>query len=275
MDLFVSDLDGTLLNSNAEVSDYSRIVLNSLMDKGMNFTAATARTYATVKKILSGLNINAPLILMNGALIRDLQKDKYVFSAIIDKTVSHKIISAMHEFELYGFMYTIQNNEMVPYFEKIATAEMKNFYEERKNKYYKQFIHTENFDMVNDNVLYFSLINKKDKLVPFYNEIKDMNGLKLTFYRDVYSNDLWYLEIFSPSASKENAVNFLRKEYGYDKIICFGDNLNDVSLFKASDKKYAMENAAPELKLLADGIIGSNLNNGVAEFLKEKYGKDF
>lgn len=275
MDLFVSDLDGTLLNSDAEVSDYSRIVLNSLMDKGMNFTAATARTYATVKKILSGLNINAPLILMNGALIRDLQKDEYVFSAIIHKTVSHKIISAMHEFELYGFMYTIQNNEMVPYFEKIATAEMKNFYEERKNKYYKQFIHTENFDMVNDNVLYFSLINKKDKLVPFYNAIKDMNGLKLTFYRDVYSNDLWYLEIFAPNASKENAVNFLRKEYGYDKIICFGDNLNDISLFKASNKRYAVENAAPELKLLADGIIGSNLNNGVAEFLKERYGKDF
>lgn len=275
MNLFISDLDGTLLNRNAQLTDYSRRTINLLVEKGMSFTAATARTYATVSKILNGLHVNAPIILMNGALIRDLQKDEYVYSAIIDNSVSNKIISIMHEMNLYGFMYTIQNGDMVPYYEKIATPEMRAFYEERKNKYYKQFLQTSDFGSVNDNSLYFSLINKKENLMPFYEKIKDFQDIKLTFYRDVYSNDLWYLEIFSPNASKENAVNFLKNEYVYDKIICFGDNLNDISLFNASDKKYAVENAAPELKKLADRIIGSNESDGVARFLKDNYGKDF
>lgn len=275
MNLFISDLDGTLLNRNAQLTDYSRRTINLLVEKGMSFTAATARTYATVSKILNGLHVNAPIILMNGALIRDLQKDEYVYSAIIDNSVSNKIILIMHEMNLYSFMYTIQNGDMVPYYEKIATPEMRAFYEERKNKYYKQFLQTSDFGSVNDNSLYFSLINKKENLMPFYEKIKDFQDIKLTFYRDVYSNDLWYLEIFSPNASKENAVNFLKNEYGYDKIICFGDNLNDISLFNASDKKYAVENAAPELKKLADRIIGSNESDGVARFLKDNYGKDF
>lgn len=275
MTLYISDLDGTLLNKDAHLTEHSREIINHLIKNGMNFTVATARTFATVSKILSGLNVNAPIILMNGALIRDLQKDEYVFSAIIDKTVSNEIISVMHSFKLYGFMYTIKSDEMVPYFEKIATPEMKAFYEERKNKYYKQFIKTESFNSVNDNTLYFSLINRREKLLPFYNAIKDMKGLKLTFYRDVYSDDLWYLEIFSPQASKENAVNYLKSEYRFDKIICFGDNLNDLPLFKAGSRNYAVANAADELKAAADGIIGSNNNDGVAEFLKENYGKDF
>ena len=275
MILYVSDLDGTLLNKNAKLTDYSKKIINQLMETGMNFTVATARTYATVSKILNGVNVNAPIILMNGALIRDLQKDEYVYSAIIDNSASKNIIAIMHEMKLYGFMYTIQKGDMVPYYEEIATPEMKAFHEERKNKYYKQFLQTSDFGLVNDNSLYFSLINKKENLMPFYEKIKNFQDIKLTFYRDVYSDDLWYLEIFSPNASKENAVNFLKSQYGYDKIICFGDNLNDISLFNASDKKYAVENSAVELKQLADDIIGSNDSDGVAKFLKHNYGKDF
>lgn len=275
MNLFVSDLDGTLLNGKAQLTDYSRITINQLIENGMHFTAATARTYATVSKILGGLNINAPIILMNGALIRDLQNNKYVFSAIINPNASENIISLLHQMNLYGFMYTIQNGEMIPYYEKIATQEMKEFYEERKNKYYKRFLQTKDFRNVNKNVLYFSLINKKEKLIPLYEKIKNLSEIKLVFYRDVYSEDLWYLEIFSPMASKENAVNFIRENYGFNYITSFGDNLNDISLFKASDRKYAVENAAPHLKQMADGIIGSNNDDGVARFLKNNYGKDF
>lgn len=215
------------------------------------------------------------LNLYDAAIIRDLQNNKYVFSAIINKNVSENIISLLHQMNLYGFMYTIQNGEMIPYYEKIATQEMKAFYEERKNKYYKQFLQTKDFRNVNENVLYFSLINKKENLMPLYEKIKNLSKVKLVFYRDVYSEDLWYLEIFSPRASKENAVNFIRKNYGFKHITSFGDNLNDISLFDASDKKYAVENASPQLKQMADGIIGSNNDDGVARFLKNNYGKDF
>lgn len=275
MDLFVSDLDGTLLDKNAQLSEYSLQVLNELIDKGMNFTVATARTFATVSKILSGLKLNTPVILMNGVLICDVQNGEYVFKAAIERNAVEKIVSAIHNHKLYGFMYTVDNNDMVAYFEKIATSAMRSFYEERKYKYYKSFSQVQNFLSVTEDIVYFSLLNTKENLLPLYEEISNIHGVEAVFYRDVYSENLWYLEAFSDKASKKNAVIFLKNNYNYDKVVCFGDNLNDIPLFQAADKCCAVANARQELKSLADQVIGSNAENGVAEFLKQNYGKDF
>ena len=275
MDLFVSDLDGTLLNKNAQISEYSLNTLNKLIDDGMHFTVATARTFATVGKILSKLKMTVPVILMNGVLVRDVQNNEYVFKAVIDKTAAEEIINAIHKHKLYGFMYTVSDNDMVAYFEKIATPAMQEFYEERKNEYYKAFSQVQDFSQICEDAVYFSLLNIRETLQPLYEEILKINGVEAVFYRDVYSENLWYLEVFSSKASKKNAVEFLRKKYNYDRVVCFGDNLNDIPLFQAADKRYAVENARRELKELADGIIGSNTENGVAEFLKQNYGKEF
>ena len=275
MNLFVSDLDGTLLDKNAELPAYSLSVLNELIDKGMHFTVATARTFATVGKILAGLKMNVPVILMNGVLVRDVKSGEYVFKATIEKQAVEKIVNALHKHNLYGFMYTVDNNDMIAYYEKIATEAMKSFYEERKHKYYKAFLQTDDFRNVDSDIVYFSLLNTESILRPLYEEICEIDGVDAVFYRDVYSENLWYLEVFSSKASKKNAVQFLREKYNYDKVICFGDNLNDIPLFQGSDKGYAVENARQELKDIADGTIGSNMNNGVAEFLKQNYGKEF
>ena len=76
MELFISDLDGTLLNGNAEVTEFTRDTLNRLMAKGLNFTAATARTLASAGKILLGLDLKLPVILMNGVIIYDMAGKK-------------------------------------------------------------------------------------------------------------------------------------------------------------------------------------------------------
>ena len=86
MELFISDLDGTLLNGNAEVTEFTRDTLNRLMAKGLNFTAATARTLASAGKILSGLDLKLPVILMNGVLIyggEKIRQDKQPFQGAL------------------------------------------------------------------------------------------------------------------------------------------------------------------------------------------------
>ncbi|NLB45609.1 MAG: HAD hydrolase family protein, partial [Clostridiaceae bacterium] len=55
MHLYLSDLDGTLLQPDATVSDYTRSVLNRLADENIHFSVATARTAATVRHILAGV----------------------------------------------------------------------------------------------------------------------------------------------------------------------------------------------------------------------------
>ena len=101
MELFISDLDGTLLNGNAEVTEFTRDTLNRLMAKGLNFTAATARTLASAGKILSGLDLKLPVILMNGVLIYDMTEKKYVKinSLSILTKIPHALLLRSHRRE--------------------------------------------------------------------------------------------------------------------------------------------------------------------------------
>ena len=69
--LYVSDLDGTLLRSNQETSEYTNNVINSLTDKGMIFSYATARSLITAKKATMGIQAKIPLIVYNGAFVID------------------------------------------------------------------------------------------------------------------------------------------------------------------------------------------------------------
>lgn len=66
-----------------------------------------------------------------------------------------------------------------------------------------------------------------------------------------------------------NAIGKLKKIWNCDKVISFGDAVNDIPMFEISDGNYAVENAVEELKAVATGIIDSNENDGVAKWLKE------
>lgn len=76
--LYISDLDGTLLNSDAQVSAESAKLINAAIDKGIRFTFATARSVYSAAPITSAININVPCILMNGVSVYDLKTDTYI-----------------------------------------------------------------------------------------------------------------------------------------------------------------------------------------------------
>ena len=273
MELFVSDLDGTLLNKNAELSVNTKNILNRLIEKGLKFTVATARTYASAGKILNGLNLELPIILMNGVSVFDVKSEKYCKVNYLDKDLCRKINNEKNKAGLDCFLYTIKNNEMMTYFERLSSKAMENFYNIRKTRYYKAFTKVNCFEEVMENVIYFTFIGTREMLLPFYEKIKLFPQLTITFYDDIYSENLWYLEVFSADASKKNAVTYIKEKFGFDKIYAFGDNTNDLPMFEVADRKYAVENANRIVLEKCDEVIGSNENDGVAEFLLKLKGK--
>jgi len=269
MELFVSDLDGTLLNENAEISEYTANSLNALIKNGLNFTIATARTIATVRKIIGGIELSIPMILMNGVLIYDPVHHKYDLTNKLSYDLKNTVIAKMRELELSAFMYTIAENEMLTYYEKLTNKAMESFYQQRKFKYYKAFENTDDFMGISDDVIYFTFIDSKEKLAPMCEALKEIDGLELTYYNDIYSDEMWYLEVFSSYASKENGIKYLRSKYGYDKITVFGDNTNDLPMFKASDVRIAVKNANQAVLDKCDKVIAANTENGVVKYLEE------
>ncbi len=270
--LYISDLDGTLLKSNRELSNYSKDTLNTLIDKGVHFSVATARSSATALRILEDLNIKVPVILMNGVVIYDIADGRYLKLETIPQETVTAIIEIFKNHDISGFMYTISNEEQITYYENLCTQPLKDFHDERVTKYGKVFEKAESFiDKVMDrDVIYFSFMDVYERLYLMYSELKKYQEIEAVMYKDVYNENIWFLEIHSKNASKHNAVKYLRDKLKYKKIIGFGDNLNDMPLLKACDEFYAVSNSVEELKIKADGIIEDNNSDGVAKFIYKR-----
>lgn len=92
------------------------------------------------------------------------------------------------------------------------------------------------------------------------------------FYSDNYTG-CYFLEILSSKVNKGISAEFVKNYIKADRMVAFGDNLNDIPLFRHADECYAVENANEKLKEIATGVIGRNDDDAVAEYiLKKEYG---
>jgi 5-amino-6-(5-phospho-D-ribitylamino)uracil phosphatase len=272
MELYVSDLDGTLLNSDKEISGYTKNIINALTAGGKCFTVATARTAVSVLSLLTGVNINIPVILMNGVMVYDLHKEEYIKIEAIPEQTALTVDGIIKKHGMTGFMYALCGNGFTTYYEALETAAMKDFHDERVKRYAKYFEQTDSFDKIigGNNIIYFSMTDEKGPLSAVYEELKELPDINAVLYKDNYTEKMWYLEIYSKNASKSSAVKYIRTLYGFDDIIGFGDNINDLPLFDACDECYAVSNAVGQLKDKAHGIIGDNDSDGVARFIADR-----
>ena len=270
--LYISDLDGTLLNQDKEVSKYTNAVINAFIERGGHFSVATARTAASASKILSGVRINVPAVLMNGAVIYDFQQERYIKTEIISTETSHHILDILKTHGTTGFMYSICGEGLITYYENLDAKALKDFHDERVRKYYKTFEQVCSFKdkLGRDSVIYFTLIDEYENLLGVQNSLKEHSDVDFILYRDIYEEKLWNLEIFNANASKYNAVMYLREQGEYSHVVGFGDNYNDIQLSKACDEFYAVSNSVNELKSLATAVIGSNTADGVAAYLAQR-----
>lgn len=266
--LFVSDLDGTLLNKAANLNEETVEIINDCIENGIDFTISTARTPATALKILKPLNLKLPVSLMNGVLIYDIVNDNFIKEECMEELVVMVVLGLIKTRGLSCFLYAVKDGEFTAYYDSVESTSMNYFRNEWIMKYDKKFTEVEDLSLVaKDHILSCMLREKKDKLEGLRRELTVVKGVKTEFYPDVYNSEYYILEIYSDAASKKDAIEYLRKNGGYDSVTGFGDNLNDVSLYEACDYFYAVSNAHPEIQNMANSVIPSNEENGVAKYL--------
>lgn len=252
MNLYVSDLDGTLLNSNKVVSNYSKNILNNLIKKGVLFTVATARTPGTINDLLSGLNISIPAVLMNGVIIYDMKNKEYLDFKDINKEAIKQILNIVEINNKNIFLYTIEENKLNVYYKNLDLEFDNNYYKERVVSKYKTFIEIDSYRTISEekDVVNIVIMDKLSVIKKIYNQIKDIKGIYVNYSQDIYDKECYFLEIHSDLASKARGIKELSKYIKYDELICFGDNTNDISMFKVAHRAYAMGNSVDELKKL-------------------------
>lgn len=268
--LYVSDLDGTLLNQQAELSDVTIDVINRAIAQGLDFTVSTARTPTTALKIVEPLHLQLPVMMMNGVLVYDMATKKYLKKEVMEKETVMVLLGLIKTRGLDCFLYGLTDDTFCAYYDSVKSTSLNYFRNERIMKYDKKFTEVADLSLVaGKDIIYCMLRETKEKLEGFYRELSVVKGVKTEFYADIYSDDYYMLEIYSDKASKKEALNYLRARSRYDSVISFGDNLNDVALWEASDCFYAVANAHPEIQNMAHSVLPSNEEDGVARYIEQ------
>lgn len=265
--LYVSDLDGTLLRSNEKTSAYTNAVINELTAKGMLFSYATARSHVTSTKCTEGLNAQIPIITYNGAVILENETFAIIHKTTFTEEEKQEILAELLGNEVYPIVYAyIQGQEKFSYIDSLCSRPTKEFVSTRQDARKRSVTGVQ--ELGQGDIFYFTCIDEQEKLKPIYHKLRDK--YHCIFQKDIYSGEQW-LEIIPESVSKANAITFLKQYLDVDYVVAFGDGVNDREMFALADEAYAVENAAPELKGMATGIIGDNDSDAVAKWLKEHF----
>lgn len=266
--LYVSDLDGTLLNASARLDRKIAHRLNLLIEKGVAFTYATARGYQTAAKVTLGLRPRLPVIVNNGVFVRSAQGE-YLISNFVSLEGVAELRELFRACGLSPLCYAmIDGEEKVSYLADEMTPALQRYLDERKGDPRIRVAQSQD-DLYRGNPFYFTFFGDHDPLAQLYARIP-ADRYRIYFQKEIYDERDWWLEITPPHASKAHAAQVLKQLLGYDRIVCFGDNVNDIPMFEIADERYAVSNADRRLIALADRVIGSNIEGGVVNWL-EKY----
>lgn len=266
--LYVSDLDGTLMHKDLKISDFSVKTINALVGKGVAFTYATARSISSAGTITKDLKLKLPVITRNGAVLADNNTGKIIEKALFTEKEVEMLKDMLPELPKTGFVSCYFGDDMKKVFAgSLHTAELQGYLD-----YYKDdpsvVSVSDLSEMFMGNPGYVTIIGDKDEIEPLYIRTREYNGWECLFQKDVYRDEYW-LEIAPRNSTKAKSILKLKEEYGFDKLVVFGDSANDMTMFKISDEAYAVSNAVDELKALATGIIGSNEEDAVAVYLSK------
>lgn len=260
----VSDLDGTLLNSDQEVSDISKRVIRKLVEKGVKFFIATGRAYPDARQIMESIGIKIPLISANGGVINDENGEEIYRNNLEPKyrdillDIDYAPISDLIHINVYSDnrWFLVKNERKFNPFEEdpVYMYEIETVENLKKMDVTKIFFIGPHADLL-----------KLEKII-----LDRTNGeVNVTFTLPEC------LEIFDLEVNKANAVKRLSEIYGFkmDEVVAFGDGFNDYEMLKTVKKGYIMKNAHYTLKqaLPKNEIVTSNSRNGVALKLLELF----
>ena len=267
--LYVTDLDGTLLRSDATLSPYTISTINRLTEQGLAFTYATARSIESARPIAGELNLRLPAITRNGAVLADNATGKHLEKALFTEEEVALLKKLLPELPRCGFVSCFLGEEMfktyVPGNLVPGMVQYADYYrDDPKMKPVKTLE-----EMFFGQPGYVTLIDDREKAALIYEKVRQYSGWECIFQKDTYWDEYW-VEVCPRNCTKAKAILKMKEQYGFRKVVAFGDSVNDMPMFRAADEAYAVANALEALKEIATGVIGGNNEDAVARFLESR-----
>lgn len=256
--LLASDIDGTLLYKG-KIPKINLEKIDWFKSEGGIFTLCTGRTVAATKYSYDLSHANAPVITFHGGAIYDFEKNKFLYSEVLDYKSREILKIIMEEFPDIGVevhsgltMYDVKRNSVTSYHAEYESLEFTPTHEGFENEDWTKIL----LGVYEESEL-FRLI---DFCKRFENEnFKFMNTQNLPNAR--------YFEILPKNVSKGNALGILKEKTGAKITFGIGDFYNDVELIRDADYSAATADAPNEIKKLANYVTRPCTEGAVADFI--------
>lgn len=258
-----SDLDGTLLNDEKQVSMENKEAIKYFIDNGGKFSIATGRAIKAVEKYIENVEIDLPIITYNGGILYDYNKKKAIKEKVLEsekKSLVYKIAEDYKNIaiEIYSDenIYVFKDNGMS---DRPATRLLNMTYDIPGNI----------LDLNWNKILLVGELEVIDRIEDEFQKKYNTNIIR---------SGAFYLEIMPDNTSKGHALNELIRMYNLDKekVIGVGDDMNDAELLMESGIPFCPENASEKLKKYAKHITTNNNNNiilHIVNWIEERVNK--
>ena len=272
MELIVFDLDGTLLNQESAISDYTSETLKLLAEREIAYTVATGRTLHGARAILEGHQFLLPQAYKNGVMIWHPEQKRFSSGAMLTADELDHIVQACIRQGVTPFVFTLDQGQ-----------ESNVYHPPLQSDAERRLISNLG---IGDNIRARTLEElPADAAITHVNSIGPSEAIKAVLrsvndepHLVAYSGTAWegrqwrWLDVHHSDASKGGAIKVMKELLGIERVICFGDSDNDLSMFETADESYAPANANDAIKSAATAVIGHHDDEGIARFLRERFG---
>lgn len=267
--LFVSGLDQCLLTKHRNLSSFTSYTLTNLINDGMHFTVSTTRTPASLNRIFKDIPLNLELMIMNGAVIYDLKKEKYLDIKYLSKEAQMQIDQYFIDLNRNVFAYSIVDQALSMYHTSFANPAEEKFYLDRKNDDFRN--HIKGRLSSDENAVFYIVIDRKEQVETYAKDLTTLIPFDISYQIYPYMDDYFYLKIHRSETSKENALSSFLMKHQDKYVIAFGSMSFDVNIMKQSNYSVALSTADFKVKQIADYVIDSNQPDDLIKLMKKIY----
>jgi len=256
--LLVTDLDGTLLDRDHLVNRCIASTVEKIRSMGLDVTFATGRALHSTKPYIEALNIEKPVILLNGARIYDPVSDRYLMERRFQESSVVKILKS----ELTRWVTVGIFIEDETYLWNVHDGASSYIYRDAMT--YRSTKDPLSLNLDNVVKIVFS------SFPGVLNDIYESCRSELKNIAEIVRSERDLIEFLPPGVNKGTALEKLCDllEIEMENIIAVGDSLNDLQMIEKSGVGVAVGNASEEVKRVSKIVLESNQSEGFKELIE-------
>lgn len=257
--LLAADMDGTLLNEEGIITDYTEAIIRKVVQLGIVFVPVTGRANPALLKYSNSLPLNGYAITYNGAEIFNCATNRATKKLSIDYATFKQIIDIGNKYHITMLiwcsneLYCNELNDKTEHYQRICGVEplpIKEIDDLRHLKITK--------------VLWYADENTIQTMQVL------LQGNSFISSINVFKSQPCFLEIVNSDVSKGKTLSFLANQLGIPRteIFAIGDGQNDIDMLEYAGFAIAMGNADPLTKQVCDYITDTNNRDGAAKAIE-------